>query len=55
MVNSFDCLPKCSGVILSSFSKSASEKDFEHLIPEEIEAHNRYTNWYQLPAGLKGR
>ena len=49
----FNCLPKCSGLILSSFSKY-EQPDFESSISKEIAAYNKYKREFQYPSELKG-
>ena len=51
-----ECLPPCSGLSVTSFSKSNQMKNIEDLISsKDIAAYNKYTNrvTFTLP-GLKG-
>ena len=50
-----ECLPPCSGLSVTSFSKSNQMKNIEDLISsKDIAAYNNYTNRVTLPGGLKG-
>ena len=53
-IDSNICLPPCTGLILTSFSKTESKRDFEGLISEEVAAYNQYMKWSEFPSGLKG-
>ena len=58
-VDYHSCMPACSGLILTSHTKSAnSQFDAENLVrnyfSEDFRVHNKLTNWFPLPAGLKG-
>ena len=48
------CLPPCSGLVVSSFSKSESNKNLEDLVYNEIVSYEKYTKWSQFPGGLEG-
>ena len=48
------CLPPCSGLVVSSFSKSESNKKLEDLVYNEIVSYEKYTKWSPFPGGLKG-
>ena len=49
-----DCLPPCSGLILTSFFKAKWDKVVDEIIPEEVEAYRKFTNWYPFPTALRG-
>ena len=49
-----NCLPPCSGLIVTSLTKQGIGKDFEGLIAEEIASYNNYMKWFKFPTGLKG-
>ena len=49
-----DCLPPCSGLILTSFFKAKWDKVVDEIIPEDVEAYRKFTNWYPFPTALKG-
>ena len=51
---SSDCLPPCSGSILTSFSKSINGKNLLSILSREIDAYRKYTKWSQFPSDLKG-
>ena len=53
-VNASGCLHPCSGLILSSFTKSVESKNLESLISREIIAYRNYTKWFRFPSGIKG-
>ena len=48
------CLPPCSGVIVTSFLKSSSLKNIDHLVSKDVTAYRKYTKWFQFPSNLKG-
>ena len=49
-----DCLPPCSGLILTSFFKAKWDKVVDEIIPEDVEAYRKFTNWYPFPTALRG-
>ena len=49
-----DCLPPCSGLILTSFFKAKWDKVVDEIIPEDLEAYRKFTNWYPFPTALRG-
>ena len=55
-VNDFNtkCLPPCSGLMLTSFSKSEPRSNIEHFIPKQVAAYKSYTKWNKFPSELKG-
>ena len=53
-IDASNCLSPCSGLIVTSFSKSEPTKNLEALLFEEITAYNNYTKTYPLPTDLKG-
>ena len=53
-VNASGCLHPCSGLILSSFTKSVESKNLESLISREVIAYRNYTKWFRFPSGIKG-
>merc|ERR1711868_78211 len=50
---SSNCLPPCSGSILTSFSKSINGKNLLSILSREIDAYRKYTKWSQFPSDLK--
>ena len=50
----FQCLPPCSGLIVTSFSTFDDHNDFENLIANEVSMYEEYTKWTQFPLALKG-
>ena len=48
------CLPECSGLILTSFSKSDSKNAIQHLIPSIDAVYKNYTKWAKFPSEMKG-
>ena len=53
-INPIECLHPCSGLILSSFTKSVESKDLESLISRKITTYRNYTKWFEFPSGIKG-
>ena len=49
-----NCLPPCSGLVVSSFSKTETNKKLDDLIYNEVISYNNYTKWSEFPEGLKG-
>ena len=49
-----NCLPPCSGLIVSSFSKTDTNKILDDLIYNEIISYDKFTRWTEFPEGLKG-
>ena len=54
-VDKSKCMPSCSGLILTSFSKIDFNKNLDTLIPHEIETYNKYKIVTPYPTGLKGQ
>ena len=48
------CLPPCSGVIITSFSKNKPIDDLESKIKETVSAYGLYTKRTTFPSELKG-
>ena len=48
------CLPECSGLILTSFSKSDSKNGIQYLIPSIDAVYKNYTKWAKFPSEMKG-
>ena len=48
------CLAPCSGLILTSFSKSEPKQDLEKFIPSQVAAYKNYTAWAKFPSEMKG-
>ena len=53
-INSNQCLKPCSGLILTSFSKTEPKNNLESLIEEEVLAYDKYMKWFEYPTALKG-
>ena len=53
-VNNSNCMPFCSGLILTSFSKNDAKKDMANLLYEEVMAYKQYMKWLEFPHKLKG-
>ena len=49
-----NCLPPCSGLVVSSFSKTETNKKLGDLIYNEIISYDKFTRWTEFPEGLKG-
>ena len=49
-----NCLPPCSGLVVSSFSKTDANKNLDDLIYNEIISYEKFTRWTEFPEGLKG-
>ena len=49
-----NCLPPCSGLVVSSFSKTETNKKLGDLIYNEIISYEKFTRWIEFPEGLKG-
>ena len=49
-----ECLPPCSGLILTSFSKYKEDKNLPSLISDEVNEYDRYLKWSPLPPELNG-
>ena len=49
-----NCLPPCSGLIVSSFSKTDTNKILDDLMYNEIISYDKFTRWSEFPEGLKG-
>ena len=48
-VNNSNCMPFCSGLILTSFSKNDAKKDMANLLYEEVMAYKQYMKWLEFP------
>ena len=54
------CLPPCSGLILSSYTKTDKHKDLNSLIPSVLKDYSKYQKCYEknskcsFPLSLKG-
>jgi len=53
-IDSSDCLPPCSGLIISSFTKTDGTKNLESLIDDKFAAYRKFTKWFKFPSGIKG-
>ena len=60
-MNTSNCLPECSGLIVASFFKSGDKQQdfgdmFGHVktVGNAIKNYRKYTKWTKLPPGLKG-
>ena len=52
-VDSSLCLKPCSGLVVTSFSKSKINKNLEHIFPDYM-AYNNYKKITAYPSGYKG-
>ena len=52
--NRSECLHPCSGLLISSFTKSGEGKDLESLISRDVAAYRNFTKWSRFPSGIKG-
>ena len=52
-VDHSNCIKPCSGLVVTSFSKSAIEENIEHLYPISS-AHENYKKITESPSGFKG-
>ena len=50
----YKCLPPCSGLIITSFSRADPKQNFESLISGEVAAYYKYMKWFEFPSKLKG-
>ena len=53
-MDNLECLPPCSGMILTSFSKMESEDNIEQFMPDLVAAYKNYTKWSKFPSAIKG-
>ena len=50
-----NCLPPCSGLILTSYTKTDPVERVEDVITSSLSAYNEYSKWSDYPFGLRGR
>ena len=48
-----DCLPNCSGLLVTSYIKTMNDNDAEHVTPKLFEQYNNYKQFVEFPAKLK--
>ena len=48
------CMSPCSGLILTSLSKSESNNNVEMLNVSVVKAYDKYMKWFHFPSELKG-
>ena len=53
-VDNSNCLPPCTGLILTSYSKSTVNNNWEDKILKLVYSYLEYTKWEYLPTELKG-
>ena len=53
-IDSSSCLKPCSGLIVTSFSKTAVTKGSENLVPI-VNAYNKYKTITDYPRGQNGK
>ena len=49
-----NCLPPCSGLMITSYHKSEPNENFEQFIQGDIISYNKYMKWFEYPKALKG-
>ena len=49
-----NCLPPCSGLLLTSYTKTDPIEKVEDVISSVLPAYSEYTKWYDFPSGLRG-
>ena len=54
-VDTSTCLPPCSGLFVTGFSKSEQGTDSLQLDRATMKAYRNYTKWSAFPSELKGR
>ena len=54
-VDTSSCLPPCSGLFVTGFSKSEQGTDSFHMDRATLNAYKNYTKWSPFPSELKGR
>ena len=54
-VDTSSCLPPCSGLFVTGFSKSEQGTDSFHMDRATLKAYKNYTKWSPFPSELKGR
>ena len=50
-----ECLPKCEGVLVTSFIKSENNADAEVVAPKLMEQYNEYKKFVKFPGYLKSK
>ena len=50
-----ECLPKCEGVLVTSFFKSENNADAEVVAPKLMQQYNEYNKFVKFPAYLKSK
>ena len=50
-----ECLPKCEGVLVTSFFKSENTADAEVVAPKLMEQYNEYKKFMKFPGYLKSK
>ena len=53
--NTYDCIPPCTGLVVTSFSKSENNKDVNSLFQIIINDYNKYKTITPYPAGFNGK
>ena len=53
-LSNYDCMPPCSGLIVTGFTKSEKIKDLDKLFPV-FDAYNNYKIVTEHPSGYKGK
>ena len=50
-----ECLPKCEGVLVTSFFKSENTADAEVVAPKLMQQYNKYKKFVKFPGYLKSK
>ena len=53
-INITDCLPPCSGLMLTSYDKNDQNMNLDNLISKELDAYKKITKGHNFPSELKG-
>ena len=54
-VSTQNCAKPCSGLVLTSFSKSEQNMNLKNLIPNELNSYNKYKKITPYPLGFYGK
>ena len=49
------CLPKCEGVLVTSFDKQDFPADYRNMIKKEIDQYRRYKGHTKMPPQIAGK
>ena len=48
------CLPACSGLMVTSLTKSESNAQIDRINPTDMSTYNQYRQTFKFPSGIKG-